>query len=346
MSSAVVEIFGDTLYYKWIRNLPETSRDLSGRTVIVTGANVGVGLEAARFFYNMSPARLVIAVRSISKGEEAKMDIEAKGDSAGQTSVEVWELDLGLFESVKRFAEKCNDELERVDIFLENAALGEGPWSTTPDGWESLVQVNVISTYMLAALIAPLLRKTAKLPDPNPAKPLKPHLVIASSDVHPFTRFPQRTAPNILAALNEQTTYDIPDRYALTKFLTVVLTRSLAASSFWSADGHSKDDVVICCANPGFCRSNLLRNVPNFTKWIVWSIFAKHPSEGAKNYTWACLNDDIPAGAYISMCKVANTFGMVNTEEGSRIEEKVWGEIAELVTAMAPETEPVWKISK
>jgi retinol dehydrogenase-12 len=143
---------------------------------------------------------------------------------------------------------------------------------------------------MLAALMAPILRKTAKLPDPNPGEPLKPHLVIATSDgichaflnaiyhahiffcrfvspVHPFTRFPQRTAPSILAALNEQATYDAPDRYALTKFLTVVLTRSIAASSFWSADGHSKDDVVVCCANPGFCRSELLRNVSNVQRW-------------------------------------------------------------------------------
>jgi retinol dehydrogenase-12 len=138
MPSAFIEIFGSTLYYKWLSNLPETSKDLTGRTVIVTGANVGVGLEAARFFYNMNPARLIIAVRTISKGEEAKKEIESQSASTGKTNVEVWELDLGLFESVKRFAKRCNDELERVDILVENAALGEGPWSTTADGWESL----------------------------------------------------------------------------------------------------------------------------------------------------------------------------------------------------------------
>jgi retinol dehydrogenase-12 len=138
MPSAFLEIFGSTLYYKWLSSLPEMSKDLTGRTVIVTGANVGVGLEAARFFCNMNPARLILAVRTTSKGEEAKKEIESQDSLARKTNVEVWELDLGLFESVKRFAKRCNDELERVDILVENAALGEGTWSTTADGWESL----------------------------------------------------------------------------------------------------------------------------------------------------------------------------------------------------------------
>jgi retinol dehydrogenase-12 len=137
MTSAFAEIFGDTLAYKWWKTLPETNKDLTGRNVIVTGANSGVGLEAARLFYNMNPARLVLAVRSKEKGEEAKKDIESKKNSFGRTSVEVWELNLESFESVKQFAKRCNDELQRLDILMENAGLGMAPWSTTSDGWET-----------------------------------------------------------------------------------------------------------------------------------------------------------------------------------------------------------------
>jgi retinol dehydrogenase 12 len=137
MAAAFLEIFSETLYYKYIGSLPETSKDLTGRVIIVTGANGGIGLEAAKFFYKMNPARLILAVRSLSKGQEAKKSIETEATVTVKTNVEVWELDMGSFESVKRFAKKCVDELERVDILLENAAIGRGPWSATQDGWET-----------------------------------------------------------------------------------------------------------------------------------------------------------------------------------------------------------------
>jgi retinol dehydrogenase 12 len=198
--SALIELIAETLYYKYIGTLPETTKDLTGRTLIITGSNVGLGLEAAKFFYKMNPARMILAVRTISKGEDAKKVIEAQTNTKGQTKVEVWELDMALFESVKRFAKKCHDELDRVDVVLLNAAVGVSPWSVTRDGWENSyvfsfyfeelelttihnsLQVNVISAYMLAALMAPLVQKTATLLDPHPTSPLKPHLVIVASD--------------------------------------------------------------------------------------------------------------------------------------------------------------------
>ncbi|PVF96003.1 NAD(P)-binding protein [Serendipita vermifera] len=344
MAAAFIEIFGETLYYKYVGSLPETNKDLTGRTVIVTGSNGGIGLEATKLFYRMNPARLILAVRSTSKGQEAKTTIETERKETTKTSVEVWELDMGLFESVKRFAKRCHDELERVDIFLENAGVGRGPWSVTKDGWETCLQVNVISTYMLAALMAPLLQKTSKLPDSNPATPLKPHLVIVASDVHPFARFPERNTSNILAALNDQANFSMVDRYNLTKLLNVILTRRLASSTFWSSGDYSKDDIVVCCVNPGLCRTDLLRRISNIGRVIVYTLFGRPASEGAKNHVWACLTDEIPTGSYISQCRVAKTFGMANTLEGEQAEKRVWNEIADLVTKMAPETTSVWDV--
>jgi hypothetical protein len=54
----------------------------------------------------------------------------------------------------------------------------------------------------------------------------------------------------------------------------------------------------------------------------------------------------IKALGIILFILLSSTFGMVNTEEGSRIEEKVWDEVASVVMKVAPETEPVWKVSK
>lgn len=133
------EIYFDAFLSKWVRwSLPSTKRDLTGRTVIVTGSNIGLGYEAAKAFYSMGPERLILAVRSVEKGEQAKKEIvESVTATEGKTKVEVWALDMAKFESVKTFSERVNDELERVDVFLANAGMATGRWNQTTDGWET-----------------------------------------------------------------------------------------------------------------------------------------------------------------------------------------------------------------
>jgi retinol dehydrogenase-12 len=83
--------FRDFIYHQLLTRLPYPETDFSGKTVIVTGANIGLGLEAARHFSRLNAKRVILAVRSASKGEAAKQDIEA---STKKNNVEVWELDL------------------------------------------------------------------------------------------------------------------------------------------------------------------------------------------------------------------------------------------------------------
>ena len=125
---------------KWFRTLPHTVHDLTGRTVIVTGSNVGLGFESAKAFYQMNPARLILAVRSLDKGEAAKTRIveESRSNAIGNSrpQVDVWKLDMADFASVKTFAQRCYDELDRIDIFLANAGVQNREWVVTKDGWE------------------------------------------------------------------------------------------------------------------------------------------------------------------------------------------------------------------
>jgi retinol dehydrogenase 12 len=128
----------ELFYDKWFGPaLPVTTRDLTGRIVVITGANVGLGFEAAKHFYAMKPARLILAVRNMSKGEEAKKAIITADNGSSPTQVDVWQLDLSSFDSTKAFAAKVNEELDRLDVFLANAAIAGVPWSQTTDGWES-----------------------------------------------------------------------------------------------------------------------------------------------------------------------------------------------------------------
>jgi len=117
--------------------------------------------------------------------------------------------------------------------------------------------------------------------------------------VHVAAEFPERSAPHILNALNNKDTHLPADRYHVTKLLDILLTRELANSSELQ-DGS----VIVCSVNPGFCRSELMRNAPNGMRTALYGVFARTTEEGAKAFLWACLTNDIPPGAYSSSCAV------------------------------------------
>jgi retinol dehydrogenase 12 len=179
------------------------THDFTGQTVIVTGSNVGLGLEAARHLARLNCARLILAVRTVSKGETAKESILS---STKRTSdcIEVWPLDLSSSASVKAFAKRA-EGLERVDVLLENAGLSVAGWEVM-EGNEASVQVNVINTFLLALLMLPMLRETAKKFSTTP------HLEIVSSEAHFMTSFKQRHEDDIYAKLSDEKTFDLFDR--------------------------------------------------------------------------------------------------------------------------------------
>lgn len=94
--------------------------DCTSKTIIVTGANVGLGKEAARHFVRLNAKKVIIACRSTEKGEAAKRDIEESTKRSGV--VEVWQLDLQSYDSVKAFAKRA-ESLERLDAIVENAGI-------------------------------------------------------------------------------------------------------------------------------------------------------------------------------------------------------------------------------
>ena len=100
-----------------------TPVNLSACTVLITGSNTGLGLEAAREFLPSKPKRLILAVRNIEKGNEAKRELDKS--KAASTQIEVRKLDQGSFASVLSFAKGLKGD--RVDLAILNA--GEfRPW--------------------------------------------------------------------------------------------------------------------------------------------------------------------------------------------------------------------------
>ncbi|KAK8061221.1 hypothetical protein PG997_015442 [Apiospora hydei] len=167
------------------RTLPYPEGDQSGKTVVITGSNTGLGKEATRHFARLGAARLILAVRNVESGEAAKRDILESTRS--NTDIQVWQLDMVSYASVKSFAARVAAELDRIDIFIENAGLAKMAWSTAEDN-ETHITVNVVSTMLLAALVLPKLKKVAA------TFGIRPTLTLTSSGAHAHTQLPHAHA--------------------------------------------------------------------------------------------------------------------------------------------------------
>lgn len=181
---------------QFFASLPYPTDDLTGQTIIVTGANVGLGFEAARHFTRLRAAKVILGVRSLEKGETAKRSIEASTQRQGV--VEIWQLDLSSYESVKQFASKV-EKLDRLDAIVENAGLATETYRVAEDN-ESTITVNVVSTFLLALLVLPKLRQTAAKFN------ITPRLTVVSSGVHHWSDLPERKNANIFKTLNDKET--------------------------------------------------------------------------------------------------------------------------------------------
>lgn len=135
---------------------PYPTKKYTGQTIIVTGSNAGLGLEASRHFVRLDAAKVILAVRNLEKGESARKSIE---QSTGRKGVaEVWQLDLAQYESVKDFAKRAQG-LERLDVLVENAGILTDQFRMMEEN-ESTITTNVVSTVLHSLLLLPKLRET------------------------------------------------------------------------------------------------------------------------------------------------------------------------------------------
>lgn len=149
---SIPQILGEGVFTK----LPVlvNSENCSGKTFIITGGNHGLGLETARHLVRSFAARVVLTVRNMKAGENAKADIERSTGRIG--IIELRHLDLASYASVKAFANSLCSEIGRIDAFISNAGVQMDKWETA-EGSELSLQVNVISTMLLSVLVMPKL---------------------------------------------------------------------------------------------------------------------------------------------------------------------------------------------
>jgi NAD(P)-dependent dehydrogenase (short-subunit alcohol dehydrogenase family) len=151
------------------------SLSFEGQAVLVTGANTGLGLETAIHYVQLGASSVIVTARNTARGAEAVATIEARTGKKGV--VQARTLDMSSFSNVKQFVEELEKEVKSIDIVLLNAGCFSVDYKPSPDGWEEDLQVNTLSTTLLALLLLPWMRAVKQ-----PGK--QQHLGIVGSGSH------------------------------------------------------------------------------------------------------------------------------------------------------------------
>lgn len=208
--------------------------DQSGRTMIVTGSNTGIGFEIARVLAQRG-ARVLLACRSRDKAEAAMARI---GAAAPGADLAFLPLDQGDLASVRAAAEIAGQEV-RLDALINNAGVMMPPLTRTAQGFEQQFGVNHLGTFALTGLLLP---KLAEMPGGR--------VVITSSIAH-------KTGRIDFANLDAAKSYSRGDFYSQSKLANLLhmteLDRRLRAAG---------SPVAALACHPGVAASELTRHFP------------------------------------------------------------------------------------
>ncbi|KAI9750398.1 MAG: hypothetical protein M1815_001839 [Lichina confinis] len=317
--------FSGFIYSQLFVTPPYPTHDFSGQTIIVTGSNTGLGLEAARHLVRLNAEKVILAVRSTDKGEAARRSIEESTKRPGV--VEVWSLDLSSYQSVRQFADRAKG-LNRLDVLLENAGIATDTFALAEDD-EATITVNVVSTFLLGLLLLPKLRETGQRFN------ILPRLVIVSSEVHFLTSFPERKSANIFETLNKKEQARMLDRYNVSKLLEVFVVRELSGQ----LESSTKGKVVINALNPGLCYSELTRDatgVKGLAVKIFKALLARTTEVGSRTLVHAAGSGQESQGEYLSDSTVKRPAPLVLGSEGAETQKRVWDELSKKLEVIHP----------
>jgi NAD(P)-dependent dehydrogenase (short-subunit alcohol dehydrogenase family) len=216
----------------------ENIPDLTGQVIIVTGANSGIGYEAAKEFVRKG-AQTILACRSMDKAQAALDQILAETPNA---TAEIMALDLASLASVRAFAEVFKGKYSRLDILLNNAGIMMVPYGKTEDGFERQFGTNHLGHFALTGLLIELLQNTPGA-----------RVVNVSSNGH---RFGVMDFDNLM--FEKAQGYTPSKAYGRSKLSNLLFTYELQRR--FEAAGL---DVIATAAHPGISNTNLASHMLN-----------------------------------------------------------------------------------
>ncbi|KAL6423549.1 hypothetical protein ACFW04_010240 [Cataglyphis niger] len=308
----------------WLFHSQCTSKArLVGKTVVITGANTGIGKETARDLYRRG-ARVILACRNVEKAkkavEEIKNDPYLGTDSKqfnGKLGVLViYPLDLSSLQSVKECAKKILADESVIHILVNNAGIMMCPHEKTKDGFELQLQSNHIGHFLLTLLLLPKIQSSAP----------GCRIINVSSICH--------LLGNIhFDDINLDRSYSPMKAYAQTKLANILFTKELARRL--KEAGIS--GINVYSLHPGVIRTELSRHysktiIPGATFFYqnIMRPFIKNPIQGAQTTIHCAVDEKVAneTGLYYAECRVTTPQWRARND---RIAKNLWDQTCRLL---------------
>jgi NAD(P)-dependent dehydrogenase (short-subunit alcohol dehydrogenase family) len=261
----------------------EQMPDLSGKTFVVTGANSGIGYEAARALA-AKRATVVLACRNLEKGQAAIDAIRAKTPDA---KIVLERLDLGDLATVRSFAAKVLKEHARLDVLINNAGIMAIPRVLTKDGFETQVGTNHLGHFALTGLLL------GRLVESAPSR-----VVTVSSLAHTMGKFGALDADD----LRLERGYTKWGAYGRSKLANLLFAYELERR----LQARFPAVMSVVC-HPGYAATNLQAVGPQMTNSMFGKAFmsignallAQSAAAGALPTLYAATAPDVHGGDFI-----------------------------------------------
>nr|CAH0099275.1 unnamed protein product [Daphnia galeata] len=292
----------------------KSTNKLTGKTVIITGANTGIGKETAIDLAKRG-ARVILACRDLKKAADAKDDVIRE---SGQDNVHVRHLDLASLKSVREFASDILKNESRLDVLINNAGCVTIEKQLTEDGLEFQMQTNYFGHFLLTNLLLGLLKKS------GPSR-----IINVTSKAHSLIKTFDLNNLNWELSHNNGSFYN--SVYYYSKLSQILCTRHLAHLI-------SQSGVTVNCLCPGAVNTQIFRNASSLFQTmlgVLIPVFFKNVKEGAQTSIYLAVAEDIAGitGQYFTDCKISQT-SKLGQDLG--LAKKLW-EISETCVKLKPE---------
>lgn len=286
----------------------QSVENLAGKTIVITGANSGLGLETAKALYAKN-ANIIIACRNEQKAQQAIIEIKsAKANALGQ--LDFVSLDLADLESIRLLPGKVKKISAKVDILINNAGVMTPPKGETKQGFETQFGTNHIGHFALTGLLLPLLEKSAA-----------GRIIVVSSLAN---RFGWINFNN----LNSEKYYSKWIAYAQSKLANIIFAQNLQQRL-----KNSGSKIKVMTVHPGFSATNLQRFMAGSS--VINALFSQPAQMGALPSICAATNKDLKGGEYIGPSKLFETRGQPKLAKipkrafQSKVAQKLWRQSVE-----------------
>jgi NAD(P)-dependent dehydrogenase (short-subunit alcohol dehydrogenase family) len=278
---------------------------VQGKTVLVTGANTGIGLETAAELASMG-ASVVLTARDETKGKNAVAEIRARHP---QADVHAGIVDFSRLDDVRRFAAEFNSRHDKLHVLVNNAGAMLSERSTTPDGLETTFQVNHLGPFLLTNLLLDKLKASA------PAR-----IVNVASTAH-------RGGSLDFDDLQSEKSYIGMRVYGTSKLCNILFTRALAKRL--EGTGVTANSLHPGTVRTGFGQDGDARGFMKVGLALIRP-FILSPAKGAKTQIYLASSPDIEGktGLYWSRRRPSRPTKAAQDDDAA---ERLWKESEKLV---------------